>query len=412
MEKDGEDSPPIPIRDHANLHGVSQTIQCALGTLCSDQQRQPNRPCVPCAYKIGCYDVALDHAFTRAIPNQRPESCPRSHSNISDDYDGGSLYGYQRGMRILTVGDGDFTFSLALARMLSLKPSNQIQACSKTRIVATSYESLERLQSIYPDLEATLTELGSYVDVEITVHFNVDATKLPETLNDDALTNFHRIAWNFPCTAESAGQDGQNNQMEENKSLVRKFASSCAGLLAGNGEIHVAHKTKPPYNQWKIEHSIVPSNEESQKSTTEAGLEYKGRIVLDKCCLPPYTPRKALDKKSFPCHDACIYVFGWPSNPPTTTTVPKDPDTFDATIPQEPSSSSLKEPDSFAASIVRVTEHLLCSIRTIHLAQPRNRGKSKKMTLNKRLARQMPATKHKTTKKQKKREQHTKFSKK
>jgi hypothetical protein len=36
---------------------------------------------------------------------------------------------------------------------------------------------------------------------------------------------------------------------------------------------------------------------------------YIGRIVLDRCLVPPYVPRKALDRKSFPVHDACTYVF-------------------------------------------------------------------------------------------------------
>ncbi len=34
-------------------------------------------------------------------------------------------------------------------------------------------------------------------------------------------------------------------------------------------------------------------------------------MVFDKCVFCPYKPRKALDRKSFPCHDACVYKFGW-----------------------------------------------------------------------------------------------------
>lgn len=39
-------------------------------------------------------------------------------------------------------------------------------------------------------------------------------------------------------------------------------------------------------------------------------VKYLGRIVLDRCLLPPYIPRKALDRKSFSVHDACTYIFG------------------------------------------------------------------------------------------------------
>jgi hypothetical protein len=41
-------------------------------------------------------------------------------------------------------------------------------------------------------------------------------------------------------------------------------------------------------------------------------VKYLGRVVLDRYLLPPYTPRKALCRKSFPMHDACTYVFGVP----------------------------------------------------------------------------------------------------
>ena len=37
---------------------------------------------------------------------------------------------------------------------------------------------------------------------------------------------------------------------------------------------------------------------------------YYGRVVFDRYIFPGYVPRKALDKKSFPSHDACTYVFG------------------------------------------------------------------------------------------------------
>lgn len=42
----------------------------------------------------------------------------------------------------------------------------------------------------------------------------------------------------------------------------------------------------------------------------EPRMRYCGRMVLDRYLLPPYTPRKALDRKSFPVHDACTYIFG------------------------------------------------------------------------------------------------------
>jgi 25S rRNA (uracil2634-N3)-methyltransferase len=114
---------------------------------------------------------------------------------------------------------------------------------------------------------------------------------------------FDRICWNFPCTAIANGQDGQNDDMDRNKDLVRKFMNGAIQMLKCQGEIHMCHKTKPPYNQWKLEHAALDSLPEDL-------VRYLGKVVLDRYLLPPYTPRKALDRKSFPCHDACFYMFG------------------------------------------------------------------------------------------------------
>ena len=79
---------------------------------------------------------------------------------------------------------------------------------------------------------------------------------------------------------------------------------------------------QPPFNQWGIEkvaverpqHQPRPSTVEGNRedSTTTRpprSVRYCGRVVVDRYLLPPYTPRKALDGKSFPFHDACTYVF-------------------------------------------------------------------------------------------------------
>lgn len=61
---------------------------------------------------------------------------------------------------------------------------------------------------------------------------------------------------------------------------------------------------KPPFNQWRIENVALEGISQGD------GLHYLGRIAFDRYLFPPYVPRKALDKKSFPSHDACTYVFG------------------------------------------------------------------------------------------------------
>jgi 25S rRNA (uracil2634-N3)-methyltransferase len=268
----------IPIRDCKNLYAPPVTLNCA-----------QNHRCVPCAYKIGLYDVALDVEFTKKVQNKRPEQCPRSSSEASPD----GTMGYRQGMAALTVGDGDMSFSLALARIL--KPRD-----GSSTVIGTSYEDKETLLKTYPNFEDNIRELES---LGAKLFYNVDATRLSGTLLLSTKMKFDRICWNFPCTAIANGQDGQNDDMDRNKDLVRKFMNGAIQMLNCQGEIHMCHKTKPPYNQWKLEHVALDS-------LPEDSVRYLGKVVLDRYLLSPYIPRKALDRKSFPCHDACFYMFG------------------------------------------------------------------------------------------------------
>jgi 25S rRNA (uracil2634-N3)-methyltransferase len=259
------------VRDCANLYAAGITLQCAL-----------IHRCVPCAYKIANFDVALDTEFCRQVPNQRPEQCPRAKNPVHC----GQAIGYKRGMTVLTVGDGDFSFSLALARI----------GC---QVVATSYETKETILKCYKTVNVaeTLCELEKY---NTQIVFGVDATRIKQTLPKGVPEKYQRIIWNFPCSAVEKGQDAQNAEMEHNKNLIRGFVCSATPFLAENGQIHMNHKTKPPFDQWDIVQVAI---------SAESTLRYCGRIVLDRLTLPPYVPRKALHRKSFPCHDACSYVF-------------------------------------------------------------------------------------------------------
>jgi 25S rRNA (uracil2634-N3)-methyltransferase len=169
----------------------------------------------------------LDKEFCKAAPNQRPEQCPRS---LSEKGESGTL-GYQKGMKILTVGDGDFSFSLALARIIS-----------GNGLIATSYESKQTLMQVYPQIEVTMAELESLGAI---LHFQVDATRIRETLDTARPGLYDRIVWNFPCQAVAKGRDGQNEEMENNKKLVADFVSNAKGLMVRKGgQIHINHKTK------------------------------------------------------------------------------------------------------------------------------------------------------------------------
>ncbi len=362
-----------PYRNIENLYGAKATIHCAL-----------SGPCVPCAFKIAAFDIALDQQFTNAVKNTRPELCPRSSNN--DTYGVEGAYGFHGNMKILTIGDGDLTFSLALARLFHKANKNKEDTRKDSiSIVATSYESLSTLQKIYPSIRDTISELQQYKFVQIV--YEVDATNLRNTLPNEVKDKFkfHRIVWNFPCTAEKNGQDGQNNEMDQNKKLIEKFVHNCIPFMDEMvaSEIQMIHKTKPPYDQWKIEQVALDG-----WSKDDCPLEYKGRIVFDKCLLPPYVPRKALDKKSFPCHDACLYILGWKDLSRASNHMVCD---IMPTIPQHQAcgensgNDNDKKEQTLNASnqIIRVDKETIDEIRHLHLQHAKlNDGKKKKKKVN------------------------------
>jgi 25S rRNA (uracil2634-N3)-methyltransferase len=319
----------------------------------------------------------LDGEFTQVVPNQRPEQCPRAKAT-STAREG--MLGYRGGMSVLAVGDGDFSFSLAIARILSKGHES-----GGKRLVSTSYECRATLERVYPNLVETLSELEG---CGAQVAYQVDATRLTETLptrilNAGDALRFHRIIWNFPCTAIGRGQDGQNSAMEENKDLVRQFVDNARHFLHSHGEIHMLHKTKPPYNHWKLEEVAV------ERSLGDPLMKFCGRVVLDRFTLSPYTPRKALQRKSFPCHDACLFVFRMES-------AKSYPDTgrfsFPSSIPIDTDTSDSKVVycGSQLTTLVAVTRNLISEIRAIHLRRASERDAECIGKTNKRKRYKMP----------------------
>jgi 25S rRNA (uracil2634-N3)-methyltransferase len=347
------DDDDIPFRNCDRLCAFAATVQCASGI----------DACVSCAYKVANFDVALDVSFCQQVPNQRPELCPRAsmqqqqqHSERDAISESCLVLGYNRGMTVLTVGDGDFSFSVALARL----------GC---RVTATSYESKSTILEVYRsvNIDEHLAELHA---LGCEVVFGVDATNLSTSLPQRvvAKTKFQRVVWNFPCSAVAKGQDGQNQEMDRNIALVQAFVSSATPLCKGNGQIHMNHKTKPPFNQWNIAEiafSVAPDN-----------IRYLGRVVLDRHLFPPYVPRKALDRKSFPCHDACTYIFQLVSSKPIVQSQEQDLSSLDARVVSDPTTK-----DVDPCCLVQVTTDLIRSLRSNllrHVAKRKPAAKKRK----------------------------------
>lgn len=191
--------------------------------------------CIPCVYKL----FPNVRALINAPPNQRPEMCRRAQTR-NEIPKRTSLGLYASGDSILTVGDGDFTFSLSLVRHL--------QAIN---LVATSYESLSSLRETYKGISSTLHELSS--SCKEVLH-GVDGRNIPdhEMFNKASIYRhyFDYIVWNFPCVGIPAGQDGQAGEIEENKTMLTNFFQTCGSLIRHNSksEVHITHKTLEPFS--------------------------------------------------------------------------------------------------------------------------------------------------------------------
>jgi len=149
-----------------------------------------------------------------------------------------SLGPYSHRHRILTVGDGNLSFSLSLASGLSAR-----------NLTATTFDSYPQLLEKYSESDnivRTLKALGA------AVWHSVDATdfeKLPASAAAAALAGpFDRVIFNFPHIGGSTPEDVMTNQ----ELLTGFFKAALPRLAPEAGEIHVALRRTVFYDSWKI----------------------------------------------------------------------------------------------------------------------------------------------------------------
>jgi hypothetical protein len=191
----------------------SSTMSCATEKLC-----------IPCHYKIFPNGTFCS---IHLPPNQRPEQCLRAKS--------GPYCGlYKSHHRLLTLGDGDFSFSLSIARNVKFTTGS---------LTATSHESSQQLLSTYNavGIKDILKELKSR---SITTLHCVDATNIDATSSIEKCF-YDAIVWNFPCVRAENGADGQSSEIEINRHLLRDFFNNIHPyLLPGTGQLHITHKVR------------------------------------------------------------------------------------------------------------------------------------------------------------------------
>ncbi|GLU24005.1 hypothetical protein SLE2022_399780 [Rubroshorea leprosula] len=145
---------------------------------------------------------------------------------------------YSSKHQILLVGEGDFSFSLSLASSFG----------SASNICATSRDSEDDVINNYKNGKWNLENLKK---LGASILHGVDATKMKK-LVDLKKRKFDRIIFNFPHSGFH-GKESDDRVIQNHKTLVSRFFSNASRMLQVKGEIHVNHKTTPPFCNWKLE---------------------------------------------------------------------------------------------------------------------------------------------------------------
>ena len=167
--------------------------------------------------------------------------------------------------RILLVGEGDFSFAMALASRRGSR-----------NLVATSFDSLHTVREKYPNSTATVRTLR---EAGVEVFGGVDCTRLGDHLEVVAPEGkkllWDRIAFNFPHVG-----GGTEADIDCNQKLLTGFFEACKPLLhPARGHAVVTLRDTSFYRGWNI-----------NKLAQDAGLHLHGTIPFDTDMFATYTP--------------------------------------------------------------------------------------------------------------------------
>ena len=341
-KKKSSPNPPPPI------FAFTEQLSCSKSGVVLNNKS--NKKCEVCVRKVEkmrrecCSDGEDDvkKSSSSKIVLKRPEECERfkryhHHHHQEEEDKKQSVVGlYAKGDRILTVGDGDLTFSLSLAKRLK-----------KVKLIATTHETRASLEKAYGKdaIKATLDELAVCGEDVLVLH-GVDAAKLEESLMDAAAVaasnkrdvlervekcideGFDKIVWNFPCVSREEdtgeakdgareGADGRNPaDVELNRNLTLTFIANAAVMLRkkkskkkrGAVEVHVTHKVGMHPSSWNVP-ELKTTTTTSSSSRPRGVIRAIASVFFDRMVYLPYKPRKALVAKSFSIADAKTFIF-------------------------------------------------------------------------------------------------------
>jgi len=214
-------------------------------------------------------------------------------------------------LRTLVVGDGNFSFCLALLAA---------GGCLPAQLTATSYDPYELLITKYGEpCSETVSELRR---VGCRVVHGVDAMRLGdfqcELGIEEDFSGYDRIVFNNPLIegrekVSKEVRDGADYTIQ-NRYLILAFLRTALPFLAACGEIHVTVKDTAPYSFWRVDRLALHA----------PPLTLLRRDVFDPAAYPGFVAanvesglinRRALQKgqaHGFPVDHASTFVFGVP----------------------------------------------------------------------------------------------------
>ncbi|CAN7122196.1 unnamed protein product [Brassica rapa subsp. narinosa] len=193
---------------------------------------------------------------------------------------------YSNKQRILLVGEGDFSFSLSLARAFG----------SATNLTATSLDTREEIELNYANGKANIEELTK-LGCTVIHGFNVHSMRLAPRSE-----RYDRIIFNFPHSGFGFGSEHHRYYIMLHQELVRGFLKSSKKMVKDkDGEIHITHKTAHPFSEWKIE-TLAEEN----------GLFLTQEVEFNKWYFPGYSNKKGSRPRcnsSFPVGKSSTFIF-------------------------------------------------------------------------------------------------------
>lgn len=194
---------------------------------------------------------------------------------------------YSSKQRILLVGEGDFSFSLCLAREFGFAHN----------MVATCLDTQETIANKYSNAVDNVRELE---ERGCLVFYGVDAMQMSQHFFLRT-HKFDRVIYNFPHVG-FIFRENSYCQIQLNKELVKGFLRNAKLLLKEeNGEIHVTHKEGDPYNKWEL-----------VKKAEKIGLTLQEVVPFCKLDYPGYDNKRAqgyLSDAPFHIGDSSTYKF-------------------------------------------------------------------------------------------------------